>query len=227
MQVNNLSRTRLIGLFAKAALLTLALLTSCSPLQHHSEADRTAYAAGSVYGDRPLVGVINYSGLTGQNKTWDEASLTPPAYNERLPFYAVVEDDDSRVARTSNTTQEFVYHAASDITNFRVYAAFDDTKAYDLNEDIKIYSSSDGVTYTAAPSAGLSGKSVQEIDGAVNWQKVNIQTAYEPGVRYVKVVIAKTDDGPLNPQIMRVELYHRNATSPTSCESSTISTITP
>jgi hypothetical protein len=44
----------------------------------------------AAYGTRPLVGVINYGGTHCFNKLPDEISLTPPKWNYRLPFYAMV-----------------------------------------------------------------------------------------------------------------------------------------
>ncbi|HHY83310.1 MAG TPA: hypothetical protein GX505_11650 [Clostridiales bacterium] len=190
--------------------LGLSLFQQVLPFSFAGRGNTTAQAMGSGERERPLVGVINYSGLTGQNKTYDEISLTPPQFNHRLPFYAVREYDTSRLARNVNTVQEIVYYSETDITNVRIYAAFDDSKPYDENNDIKILTSPDGITYTEAPSPGLSGKSATPIKGAENWQKVNISSSYEFGIHYVKIQIAKTDDTPLNPQIMRIEYWVMN-----------------
>jgi hypothetical protein len=174
-----------------------------------TESNENAKAA-STYGRRLLVGVIDYEGLNSFGKSYDEVSLTPPKWNYRLPFYAFVTNDSSRLARTSNTQQEIVYNENTDIIRCIVYAAFNDDEAINAANDIIIYTSPDGAIYTQFT---YDTWNIRTINYATNWQKVNYVVNNIPtGTRYLKIAICKTDGSTTNPQIMRSEIYYNNST---------------
>jgi hypothetical protein len=180
--------------------LLLAFAAICS--FHNAHAD-------SVYGSRPLVGVVDYEGLNNFGKVNDEISLTPPKWNYRLPFYASITNDNSRLARTANTRQEIVYKASNDISHCLIYAAFNDAEPVNATNDIRIYTSPNNTTYT--PWTYLAGD-VRTINYATNWQKVSYKADSLPaGTRYLKIAICKTNGSTANPQLMRSEIYTNTA----------------
>ena len=134
----------------------------------------------------------------------EQMSLTPPKYSYRLPFFADVRDDSSRLTRTSGTNQEIIYRLEGDVTRINVYSAFNDAETCNPSNDIAVAISSDGAVYT--PLA----LEFRIINYATNWQKVmqwiEIQTT---GTRYVKILITKTDGTVSNPQIMRIEINYK------------------
>jgi hypothetical protein len=164
--------------------------------------------ASSVYGDRPLIGVIYYNGTHDVKKVPDELSLTPPHWGYRLPFYASVTNDNSRLVRTSNTQQEIVYKVDTGINKCILYTAYNDTESFDPTTDILVYKSSDGVNYTQYTYGDWD---VRKINHAIDWQKVTYEiTLNSEWDKYIKIVVCKTDGSVRNPQIMRLELFYKN-----------------
>ncbi len=156
-----------------------------------------------VFADqRPLVGVVTYP--VWQGNIWDEITLTPPKWSYRLPYFADVRDDSSRLVRTGNTEQEIVYHLDNDITNIVIYSAFNDAENCVPESDIALFISQDGAAYSPQPLT------FRKINYAVNWQKVILWTDVSTAaIRYVKIRIIKTNGTQSNPQIMRVDINYK------------------
>ncbi len=152
--------------------------------------------------ERSLVGALVYPVWVGDE--WaglcDEITLTPPKYAHLLPFYAEVTYDSSRLSRTTNTPEEFVYRLDYDSSSIIIYAAFNDAEARNPSNDIGIYTSSDNTVYT------LFQPQINTIKYAIKWQKVTLWGPLPGGIRYIKIKINKTDGTASNPQIMRVDI---------------------
>jgi len=156
--------------------------------------------------EKPLVGVVSYPvwGARGGGGIWDEISLTPPKWSYRLPFFADVTNDSSRLTRTSNTKQEFVYHTDYDINHVVLFTAFNDVETCNPATDIEVSTSPDNITYTNKTMT------FRKISQTADWIKVtffsSISTA---GTRYIKIALSKTDGTASNPQIMRVDINYK------------------
>jgi len=170
------------------------------------------FAPGPLHaaGERPLVGVVSYPvwGARGGGGIWDEISLTPPKWSYRLPFFADVRNDSSRLVRTENTEQEIVYQLGYDVAYVTIFTAFNDAETCNPASDIQVSLSPDNATYT--PLTMTFRKIVQ----ATDWQKVTLFAAISTaGARYVKIKISKTDGTASNPQIMRIDINYKTNSS--------------
>jgi len=158
-----------------------------------------------------LIGAIRYSPwLGGQGRACDMYSLTPTKWNWRLPYYAKVYDDATRLKRTDASAGEVTYRADSDILGYLAHAAFDETAPFNVAADITFSVSVDGQNFTELKPL------CQLIAGTTNWSKAvywnYLNTTHSgpalAGARYLKVRITGTR--PDSPQLMRLEFNYRD-----------------
>jgi hypothetical protein len=129
-------------------------------------------------------------------------SLTPAKWNRRLPYYAKVYNDRSRLKRTDARTAEAVYRSEKDIVGLLVHTAYDDGAAFDVSKDVTFLRSTDGREYAPLKTH------CRRIVGCADYAKALYWSYNVPaGTRCLKVRI---DGGaPAHcPQIMRLEFNY-------------------
>ena len=153
---------------------------------------------------RPLVGIINYEGTRGLSRLPDEVSLTPPKWNHRLPFYASITNDESRLVRSENSVQQVTYKH-DNIVGLILYAAYKDTEPMDITNDIKLYYSKNGKDFMLYTYANFD---VRKINQAANWQKVSYQVLLPQAAKFIKIEIAKVSGSADSVQLMHADIYY-------------------
>lgn len=202
-----------VGLSAAGGPAVLGMLMPSQPACAAPGPATRAQEAKAVPGKKSavLVGAIRYSPwLGGQGRACDMYSLTPAKWNSRLPYYAKVYNDASRLKRINASAGEVIYRADDDILGYLAHAAFDEEASFGVAADVTFSVSVDGKTYKELePLCRL-------IAGTTNWSKAvywnYLNTTHSgpalAGARYLKVRItgARAD----SPQLMRLEFNYRD-----------------